>query len=178
MRHVYLSGFFLAAVLSLVGCHRTTSIDKVLKTTDDFEVCDELYKLMVKHYGDDFDISKCKDADRTVILVWHASGIIDNGGFQYLFEGNFKGDPHFAKTGEAFKTIGATKCAEAIQEALDLFPQSKPPANADQRLKLYQAVSQEKREAIDKKFFSESKEIKVILAAYIREHREAFKHLK
>jgi hypothetical protein len=154
------------------------SDNKILDTEDDFELCDELFKLIIKHYGEGFDVSKCKEKDVPVILVWHASGIIDNGGFQYLFEGNFKGDPYFAKTATAFKTIKASKCAEAVQEALKLFPESKPPQDINKRLTIYQAIPAEKRVAIDRKFFSESKEINTILAKYIRENRTEFKHLK
>ncbi len=61
---------------------------------------------------------------------------------------------------------------------MKLFPDSKPPQDINKRLKLYQAVPAAKREAIDVKFFSESKEIKTILARYIRENRAAFQHLK
>jgi hypothetical protein len=180
MRCFLASIVLLATVPLLAGCNRSKSADvnKVLDTKDDFELCDELFKLMIKHYGEDFDVSKCKEKDQPVILVWHASGIIDNGGFQYLFEGNFKGDPQFAKTAAAFKTIKASKCAEAVEEALNLFPDSKPPQDIDKRLKIYQAVPAAKREAIDVKFFSESKEMKTILAKYIRENRAEFKHLK
>jgi len=39
-------------------------------------------------------------------------------------------------------------------------------------------VSVEKRQAIDNKFFGESKKLKTILAKYIRENRDEFKHLK
>jgi hypothetical protein len=55
---------------------------------------------------------------------------LSNGGFQYLFEGYFKGDPFFAKTAAAFKTIKASKCAEAVEEALKLFTDSKPDGEA------------------------------------------------
>ena len=179
MRYACLLGF-LTAVFTLTGCKRAMSddIDKLLKTEDDFELCDELFKRMLKYYGDDLDVSKCKEKDQPVILVWHASGIIDDGGFQFLFEGDFKGDPYFAKTAAAFKTIKAAKCAEAFDEALKLFPDSKPPTEIEKRLKVYQSVSAPEREAIDRKFFSESKDIKTILAKYIRENRDEFKHLK
>jgi hypothetical protein len=172
MRYVWLL-MILAFAFSLTGCIRAMSSDlnKLLKTKDDFELCDELFKRMLKHCGDDLDVSMCKEKDQPVILVWHASGIIDNGGFQYLFEGNFKGDPFFTKTAAAFRTIKAVKCAEAVEEALKLFPESKPPTDIEKRLKVYQAVGVAKRQAIDRKFFSESKNIKALLARYIRENQ-------
>ena len=179
MRYVWLLAL-LTTVSSLTGCNRAMSgdIDKLLKTEDDFELCDQLYMRMLKHYGDDVDVSKCKEKDQVVILVWQASGFIGDGGFQYLFEHDFKDDPDFAKTAAAFKTIKAAKCAEAVEEALKLFPDSKPPTDIEKRLEVYQSVSEAKREAIDLKFFSESKEMATILAKYIRENRDEFKHLK
>lgn len=152
--------------------------NKVLDTKDDFELCNEFFLLMIKHYGEDFDVSKCKEKDQPVNLVWHASGIIDNDGFQYLFEGTFIDDPYFAKTAAAFKIIKASKCAEAVDKALKLFPESKPPQDINKRLEIYQAVPAAKRQAIDVKFFRESKKLKTILARYIRENRAEFKHLK
>jgi hypothetical protein len=86
-------------------------IDKLLEKEDDFELCDELFKRLDTRYGDDHDVSNYREEHRVVLLVWHAGGIIDNGGFQYLFEGTFDGDPHFAKTAAAFRAINAMKCA-------------------------------------------------------------------
>jgi hypothetical protein len=170
----------LMTVALLTGCKPTMSagVNRVLDIEDDFELCNELFKLMIKRYGEGLDVSKYDVKDQPVILVWHASGIIDNGGFQYLFEGNFKGDPYFAKTAAAFKTIKASKCAEAVDEALKLFPESKPPQDITARLAVYQAVPEARREGIDVKFFSESNEMKTILAKYIRENRADFKHLE
>jgi hypothetical protein len=84
----------------------------------------------------------------------------------------------FGRPAAAFREIKAIKCAEAVEEALALFPESKPPTGVEKRLRVYQSVSAAKRQAIDRKFFSESQEIKTILAKYIRENRDEFKHLK
>jgi hypothetical protein len=169
----------MALLFLIFGCGgNSVNIDKLLATEDDFELCNQLFLRLVKQYGDDFDVSKCKEKDQVVCLVWHASGIIDNGGFQYLFEGTFKGDPDFAKTAAAFTTIKARKCAEAVRDARMLFPDSKPPADVAQRLRAYQSVDAAKRDAIDAKFFSESKDIRKYLAQFIRDNTEAFKYLK
>lgn len=179
MRYLLGSLALLTTVILLAGCDRTMPADgnKVLDTKDDFALCEGLFKLMIEHYGEEFDISKCKDKDLSVILVWHVTDIIENGGFQYLFEGNLKGDPYFVRTAAAFKAIKASKCAEAFDEALKQFPDAKPPQDINKRLLIYQAVPGEKRLAIDDKFFSESRDMKTILAKYIRENRAAFKHL-
>jgi hypothetical protein len=103
-------------------------IGKILRTKDDFSLCNKLYARLVEHYGgDDFDVSSCADEHQVVILAWQATGIIDNGGFRYLFEGYFKGDPYFERTAAAFNSIKASLCAEAVEEALGLFRHSMPP---------------------------------------------------
>jgi hypothetical protein len=154
------------------------NIDKLLDTEDDFELCNELFKRVDKQHGNDLDVSKYNDAEQVVILVWHSLGIIDNGGIQYLFEGTFKGDPYFVRTAKAFWSIKADVCAEAIETALKKFPDSKPPSDIQRRLTIYQAVNTKERQAIDWQFFSESKQVRHLLAKYIREHRAEFKHLK
>ena len=173
-------GCILVLVCSLGGNNQAMGgdIDEVLNTRDDFKLCGELYTRLIKHYGKDIDLSKCKRKHQVVLLVWYATGIIDNGGFQYLFEGKFKGDPHFLKTAAAFKAVKAKKCAKAAEEALKLFPNSKPPADLEKRLTIYQSHRLAKRLAIDDKFFSESSKIPKLLAKYIRANRKKFTNVK
>ena len=59
------------------------------------------------------------------MLVWHTSGIIDNGGFEYLFAGEFFSDPDYHITAEAYLTAGLLRAYEAFQEAFALFPDGK-----------------------------------------------------
>lgn len=152
-------------------------IEHLLEITDDFELCDQLFLRVVAHYGDPVDVSKCKVSEGVVMLVWQTMGIVDNGGFQYLFEGTYRGDPYFAKTLAAFQKIPADKCAKAVTDALRLFPNSRPPRDIEQRLEIYQHARRAKRLDLDDKFHSESSEIPKLLAEYIRENREEFKHL-
>jgi hypothetical protein len=112
-----------------------------------------------------------------VLLAWHAMGIIDNGGFQYLFEGSFEVDPGIGKTAAVFTRIDSRPCAEAFEEVFRLFPDSKPPTDDFERLELYEAVSEDRRRAIDRKFWSGSRSIPTLLARYIRENHNAFAYL-
>ncbi len=171
--------FLLGVTIAIsASCSKdmTANHDNGTEVDSDLDLCDHTYAQMIKHYGDDLDVSKCKESDQPVLLVWHAAGIIDNGGFQYLFEGTFKGDPYFARTAQAFKTIKAMKCAAAFDNALRLFPDSKPPTDIEKRLQVYQSVVQTEREAIDIDFFRESSRLKTLLAAYIRDHQDAITH--
>jgi hypothetical protein len=152
-------------------------INELVKTETDWQFCDKVFIRLAQHYGNEMDASRYKEEDMVVLLGWHAWGIIENGGFQYLFEGSFEGDPYFAKTAAAFKLMSAATCAEAFEEALQLFPHAKPPTNEALRLLRYQSVSETRREAIDDKFFSGSESVPTLLARFIRENRDAFAYL-
>jgi hypothetical protein len=153
-------------------------IGTILSTKNDFSLCNKLYRRLVEHYGgDDFDVSSCADEHQVCILAWQATGIIDNGGFRYLFEGYFRGDPYFERTAAAFRAVKALRCADAFAEALGLFRFSMPPRDLDVREKVYLSKSESQRDAIDSKFWSESEDVPKLLAKYIREHREAFENL-
>jgi hypothetical protein len=160
-----------------------SDIEKLLLIENDSELCSEVFDRLLEHYGvdlscEEIDVTKLKGADRVVMLVCQASGIIGNGGFRYLFEGdgNLKGDPYFAETAQSFKTIKAKKCAEAFDEALAKFPGSRPPTDIEERIVMYHSLGGAVCWPIDQKFFSEDAD--KILAKWIREHREEFNHLK
>ena len=73
------------------------------------------------------------------MLVYHAHGLIGNGGFQYLLEDNFLGDPEFLLTRQAYKTIGASDALAAFEKAFAVFPNSTPPPDIDRRIKMWQS---------------------------------------
>lgn len=103
------------------------------------DLADATFKRILKKHGDDVDPSKIPKPQQTVMLVYHSHGILGNGGFQYLFEGDFSGDPEFLLTRQAYKTIGATDASAAFEKAFAVFPNSTPPANIERRLKMWQS---------------------------------------
>jgi hypothetical protein len=141
------------------------------------DALDELFHDILRYHGDDVHISQLREEERVVLLTYHAMGIIDNGGFNYLFEGSFEGDPYFALTAAAFGAIGCAQAADAFRKALALFPDSRPPKDIERRLQIYRQGSGEDRHAIDREFMTAHKAIKACLARYIESHREAFAHL-
>jgi hypothetical protein len=153
------------------------SLQILLAQTDDAELCDGVFDLVVAYHGEDIDASAISEAERVVLLVWHASGIIGNGGFRYLFEGNIKGDPYFALTAEAFQAAGCKKAAEAVQETLALFPQSRPQKDIQARLRHYLSRIKAYPTDMDMQFFAAKHDLRKCLADYIRSHDFAFKHL-
>lgn len=73
---------------------------------------------------------------RTVVLVHAAQGIIDNGGLEYFFESDFPGQPPYSRFVEAYRRIGALEEAQALADAVKLFPFANPHRHQAHRDKL------------------------------------------
>ena len=149
----------------------------LLAEPDDFELCNVLFTRIVDYHGDDIDVSAIREAERVVLLVWHVSGIIGNGGFRYLFEGDLKGDPDFALTAAAFQAAGCREAAEAVRKTLAIFPDSRPPTDIEERLRYYLKRIKGWPTDLDRQFFCAQDDLKKCLADYIRSHADAFAHL-
>lgn len=59
---------------------------------------------------------------RTFITVYSAQPVIDNGGFQYLFECDWPGCPPYSEFARAYREIGATEVADWMEAAAAMFP--------------------------------------------------------
>ncbi len=165
------------AVLMLVGCSGTqgphmakADVDSLLATADDFDLCDGVFCAIADRTGNEIDLANEPEHCRTVTAIWHSGGIIGNGGFQYLFEGDFNGDPGYRLTADAYKVIGADQSHAAFTAALALFPNSELPMDIDERLQIFQSHPEEAREKINSQFWGADDDVKRLLAAYIRSH--------
>lgn len=152
----------------------TSGIDEILQETDDRRLCDRIYDWIVERHGEQLDLSNVPEHERVVLCVLGASGIINNGGFNYLFETSVEGDPHYLLTAEAFNAIGAHECFAAFEQVFRLFRDRRPPADPNARLKQYRQGGAAPRHEIDQLFWKGSKKIDRLLAAYVRAHREAY----
>jgi len=70
---------------------------------------------------------------QTVVVLYSAQGVIDNGGFRYFFESNFPVKPPYSMFSQAYKQIGATKAAENIDRAVEMFGIRNPHLNCKKR---------------------------------------------
>jgi uncharacterized protein DUF4375 len=177
-------GLVLLGIASICFCLKAISesrTDKAFQdrvSKKDRRLCDRILAgITTRYHGDDLDVSELPEEHRVVLLVTSAQGIISNGGFNYLFEGSFKGDPHYLLTAGAFEAIGCQKAANAFQEALALFPDGKPPIDMEERLQIYRRGKGEQRHKLDCAIWDSTVEIETKLANYIRSHREAYREL-
>jgi hypothetical protein len=153
------------------------SLKQLLSEPDDSKLCDDLFMRIVEYHGDDFDVRDINEQERVVILVEHVSGLIGNGGFSYLFEHNLRGDPDFAFTANAFRSVGCPEATNSIEKTLALFPNSRPPATIEERLAFYLKHVRGSPTPTEREFFAADKNLKKMTAAYIRRHSSRFAHL-
>jgi hypothetical protein len=104
------------------------------------------------------DATQYSPEERVIMLVWHSSGIIDNGGFEYLFAGAFPGDPDYRITAEAYKTAGLLRGYAAFQEAFALFPGGAVPHDSAERDRLFQAANRSARDRIKRKLWQDGRD--------------------
>jgi hypothetical protein len=71
--------------------------------------------------------------DQTIIAVYGAQGVIDNGGFQYFFENNWPGRPPYSFFSDAYRRIGAPDAARRIDKAVSMFPFPRPQLSQRRR---------------------------------------------
>ena len=72
---------------------------------------------------------------RPVVTTYSAQGVIDNGGFPYLFENDWPGLKDWNIFADDFEAVGHTKGAEAIRAALRLFARGQPQRDLKERRK-------------------------------------------
>ena len=112
---VPISARFSADIVTLSSTLKP-SLRELLDASDDSALCNGICKRINVWYGSLADVSKQSPQERVVTQVWNSLGIIGNGGFQYLFEGGFYGDPGYVYTAAAFQTLGCKQAAEAVAE--------------------------------------------------------------
>ena len=101
-------------------------IKKEMDINNSFDLCDQIYCSMVSQYGENDDLYLDDVRKMTISFIWQISGILGNGGFQFLFEGLFSPDPTFKETISAYRRIGCTATADIFVEALNQsFPEGK-----------------------------------------------------
>lgn len=79
---------------------------------------------------------------RTVAILYSVQAIIDNGGFQYLFESDFPFTPSYSVFSEAYRRIGALEVAERLDRAVAMFPFESAHLHKDKRLEFMESLKE------------------------------------
>ncbi|MDB6112781.1 MAG: hypothetical protein JWR69_4531 [Pedosphaera sp.] len=131
---------------------------------DDFEFINGLFCKLVDKQEDQGAEVLTKE-ENVVLLIWHASGIIGNGGFRYFFEQELNGEAAAA----AYTIIGCDKAAELLRLGLSLFPNTVPPASWEERVK-YMDENAELFDRLSEAFWEADQGMQERLAEYTRSH--------
>ncbi|MGA2556339.1 MAG: DUF4375 domain-containing protein [Verrucomicrobiota bacterium] len=95
----------------------------------DFDLVDGLC-LRIADKKEKLGLNALKEEERVIVLVWHASGIIENGGFMYFYESGLDAE----EVAWAYAKIDCDKCAEILRMSLSLFPDSLRQKSGDERV--------------------------------------------
>jgi hypothetical protein len=133
----------------------TTPFSTLLAQAGDWDLVNGTFHKIGERYHHWVDATQYSAEERVIMLVWHSSGIIGNGGFEYLFAGEFPGDPDYRITAEAYQTAGLLRGYEAFQEAFALFPGGKVPHDRTERDQLYQAANHSARYRLNRKLWQD-----------------------
>lgn len=118
----------------------------------------------------DGDLLRLDEVARTIVVIYSAQGVIDNGGLRAFFGGDWPGVPPYAMHADAYRRIGAIASAEAIEEAADMFALEAPERHAALRsLALQGAVGAR----IDALALTDGEEVWRLLAHYVERQAPA-----
>ena len=104
--------------------------------------------------------------ERVVSLIWGASGIIENGGFQYFYEQEFDAEA----VATAYEKIGCNKCAELLRLSRSLFPDQIFRAGLSERIQFIEHNSAAFYN-LSNAFWEADEEMQKRLADYIKMNR-------
>ncbi|MEO8350778.1 MAG: DUF4375 domain-containing protein [Chthoniobacteraceae bacterium] len=113
------------------------------------------------------------DIERVVLLVWHAAGIIGNGGFHYFLECGLP----LRSTAEAYSRIGVESAAAILFRLLDLFPRQHVPSDWDERMEFVEHLCDRNRDLFDRwegDYYNTEALMGQQLAGWIRVHDDVF----
>jgi len=156
-----------------------TPFEILLTDANDWDLVGGTFSKISDRYKHWVDASGYTPIERIVMLVWHVTGLIDNGGFEYLFADEIPGDPDFRICAEAFKIVGLSCSYEAFQDAFRLFPGEIVPCDPGVRLQLYEKANCSARAATNRKFWRDGSDhlVEKKLAEFIRAHATEFAYL-
>ena len=132
----------------------------------DFELCNKTWKVISNKYGTSPSATDFTKFEQVVVLVWTVTGIIENGGFRYLFESELNGDRDFRLSMQAFNLIGCDEISKIISNILERMRLvgDTSKTNAEN----FEILSSEERDQSDEQFWAEIDNINMHLADFIR----------
>jgi hypothetical protein len=122
----------------------------------------------------DGDPMKLPISLQTVAIVETAQGIIDNGGFRYLFGSDFPNNPPYIIIINAYKRIGAKDIAEKLKKAIQMFQFENPHKHKNKRKIFMKSIGENSEFYQLEGYVCGNDSIWVLLDQYILNHMKHF----
>jgi hypothetical protein len=138
MNRSSLAAFAFAGII-LVGCERKTPIQNSTPITDK-ELLNKASDIAFKKLaGADYRMESVEEPHKTVVIVYSAQGVIDNGGMAYFFENDWPNNPPYSVFADAYERIGRADAAKALRDAVKSFGVPNPENNCKARREYMEA---------------------------------------
>ncbi len=147
-------------------------LNKLFEDGNDFHLVDALFIAIPETSTD-----RLPRPQQIVRTIWHAGGVIGNGGFGAFFRTDLDSD----EVVHALEEIGATEAAAAVKQALTVFPDSEPHSDWVKRGDFIDGLTQDKTETLGsatRHFYKADKQRLRALGEYVRKHADSFKGLE
>ena len=111
---------------------------------------------------------------RPVAILYTVQAMVDNGGFQYLFENNFPFCPPYSVFSEAYRQIGAYDAADRLDKAVAFFPIENPENDQEGRNKFMDSLSESDDFFLLGNEVCGDQRVWELMEMYVKNHSEAF----
>ncbi|TWT75002.1 DMP19 family protein [Allorhodopirellula solitaria] len=159
--------------LAGMGMGRTFS--ELAADPNDFNVANGFFGLIDGPHHGEFNATFFRPIEQPIMLTWHANGIIGNGGFAYLFEAEWPGDPDYELTMEAHRQLGCDSQFEAFRLALNAVADS---PSRDSRSDTFLELPSGQQNNINSLYRGDAGTPERQIAAYVRRNVKRLGHLR
>jgi hypothetical protein len=139
-----------------------------------FESLQAIADLLRERWYPEWPCESCPWPVRAYQLVWNALGEIESGSIAAFFYSGC--GPLAEETVRALRDVGATRKADALQQAMDSFPDGRYPRSTDEYDDMFDDIQDPDilPEDLDDLFIHESEEVEPLLLAYVYRYRDQF----
>lgn len=141
-------------------------------SSDAFETVDAVF-LRLADRQEQRGAESITDIEKVVLLVWHAAGIIGNGGFRYFFECALP----LVDTAQAYERIGVEQAAAILRRLREFFPGRHIPDDHEERVAIMSEFYDQNAEVLRQleiEFCSTDDLMVQQLFGWVRVHRDVF----
>jgi hypothetical protein len=107
-----------------------------------------------------------------IAILYTVQGIIDNGGFRYLFENDF--EVPYSVIAAAYRQIGAADAAEKLERAVSRFPSQNPHTDQHARVEFMDSLEESDELFVLGDEVCGDERIWQLMDEYVKNHPESF----